>query len=109
MIGARHGKAPQARDGCCRIARQAFGKSPWRLRQEHPACSQYIESGNPIRRDLADHKTRCDAASHILAGLLPKIAIERIHPARKLRTIVAWPKWFNDEWTRHREDAIKRA
>ena len=43
------------------------------------------------------HKTRCDAASHILAGLLPKIAIERIHPARKLRAIVAWPKWLNNE------------
>jgi len=107
-IGESDGKAPQARDGCCRIARQAFGKSPWRLRQEHPACSQYIESGNPIRRDLAGHEASRDSAARVLAGPLPEIAIQRIHAAPKRRTIVAWLKWLYDEGTRHREDAIKR-
>ena len=37
------------------------------------------------------------AAAHILAGLLPKIAIQRIHPTRKRRTIMARPKRLNDE------------
>ena len=108
MIGESDGKAPQARDGYCRIARQAFGKSHWHLRQEHPTCSQCIESGNPIRRDLAGHEASRDSAARILAGPLPEIAIQRIHAAPKRRTIVAWLKWLYDEGTRHREDAIKR-
>jgi hypothetical protein len=37
MIGARDGKAPQARDGYCRIAWQTFGKSDWHLREEYAA------------------------------------------------------------------------
>ena len=97
MIGEGDGKAPQARDGYCRIARQAFGKSDWHLRKKHPTCSQCIEAGNPICRDLAGHEASGGAAAHILAGLLPEIAIERIHPARKLRTMMAWPKWLYDE------------
>jgi hypothetical protein len=94
MIGESDGKAPQARDGYCRIARQAFGKSDWHLCNEHATRSQCIEAGNPICRDLAGHEASRDSAARILAGLLPEIAIERIHAARKLRTIVAWPKWL---------------
>ena len=97
MKGARDGKAPQARDGYCRIAWQAFGKSDWHLRQEHPTRSQCVEAGNPMCRDLAGHEARRDSAARILARLLPEIAIERIHAARKLRTIVARPKWLYNE------------
>lgn len=97
MIGESDGKAPQARDGYCRIAWQAFGKSDWHLRKEHPACSQCIEAGNTICRDLAGHEASRDSAARILAGLLPEIAIERIHAARKMGTIMAWPKWLYHE------------
>ena len=97
MIGESDGKAPQARDGYCGIARQAFGQSDWHLRKEHPTCSQCIEAGNPTCRDLAGHEASRDSAARILAGLLTEIAIERIRAARKLRTIVAWPKWLYDE------------
>jgi hypothetical protein len=97
MIGESYGKASQARDGYCWIAWEAFRKSGWHLRKQHPACSQCIEAGNPICRTLAGHEAGGGAAAHILAGLLPKIAIERIHPARKFRTVVAWPKGLYDE------------
>ena len=97
MIGESDGKAPQARDGYCRIARQTFGKPDWHLRKEHRTRSQCIEAGNPICRDLAGHEASRDSAARILAGLLPEIAIERIHAARKLPTIVARPKWLYDE------------
>ena len=97
MIGARDGKAPQPCHGYRGIAWQTFGESGWHLGEEDPSRSQCIEPGNPICRDLARHKTRRDAAAHILAGLLPKIAIERIHTTRKLRAIMAWSKWLNDE------------
>ncbi len=91
MIGESDGKAPQSRDGYGRIARQAFGKSDWHLRQKHPSRSQCIEAGNPICPFLAGHETSRDSAARILAGLLPEIAIERIHAAPKLRTVLAWP------------------
>jgi hypothetical protein len=97
MIGARDGKAAQARDGYGGIAWQTFGEPGWHLREENPGRRQCVEPGNPIGRDLAGDKTRRGAAAHILAGLLPEIAIKRIHPTRKLRTIMAWPKWLNDE------------
>ena len=97
MIGESDCKAPQARDGHRRITWQAFGKPDRHLRKEHPARSQCIEAGNPICRDLAGHEASGGAAAHILAGLLPEIAIERIHPARKLRAIMAWPKWLYEE------------
>ena len=97
MIGARDGKAAQARDGYGGIAWQTFGEPGWHLREENPGRRQCVEPGNPIGRDLAGDKTRRGAAAHILAGLLPEIAIERIHPTRKLPTIMAWPKWLNDE------------
>ena len=97
MVGESDGKAPQARDRYCRIAWQAFGKSDWHLRKEHAACSQCKEAGNPICRDLAGHEACGGAAAHILAGLLPEVAIQRIHTARKLRSTMAWPKWLYDE------------
>ena len=97
MIGEGDGKAAQARDRYGRIAWQAFGKSDWHLRKEHPACSQCIEAGNPIDREIAGHEASRDSATHILAGLLPEIAVERCHAAGKLRTIAAWPKCLYDE------------
>jgi hypothetical protein len=97
MIGERDGKPPQARDGHGGIAWQTFGEPGWHLREENPASGQCVEPGNPICRDLAGHKTRRSAAAHILTGLLPKIAVERIHPAPKLRTIMGWPKRLDDE------------
>jgi len=109
MVGEGDGKATQARDGNGRITRQTFGKPGWHLRQEYPARGKCVEPGNAIRCDLAGDKTHRGAAAHILAGLLPKIAIERIHAAGKLRTIVTWRKRLDGKWPRHREDAIKRA
>ncbi len=82
MIGARDGKAPQACDGYRGIAWQTFGEPDRHLREENRARSQCVEPGDPICGDLAGHKTRRGAAAHIPAGLLPKIAIESIHPAR---------------------------
>src|SRR5450756_2172778 len=87
MIGESDGKASQARDGYRRVAWQAFGESDWHLREENPARGQCIEPGNPICRNLPGHEARGGAAAHILASLLPEIAIERVHPAPKLRTI----------------------
>ena len=37
MIGARDGKAPQARDRYRWIAWQTFGEADWHLREEDPA------------------------------------------------------------------------
>jgi hypothetical protein len=109
VIGESDGKASHARDGYCRVAWQAFGKPDWHLRKGHTPRSQCIEAGDPACRDLAGHEASGGAAPHVLAGLLPEIAVEHIHAAGKLRSIVAWPKWLYDEGTRHREDAIKRA
>jgi hypothetical protein len=97
VAGARNGKAPQPCDGHRGIAWQTLGESDWHLREKDPSRSQCVKPGNPIYRDLAGHKTRGDAAAHILAGLLPKIAIERVHPTRKLRAIMAGPKRLNEE------------
>jgi hypothetical protein len=108
MIGKSDGQASQARDGYRRIAWQAFGESDRHLREENSG-GQCIEPGNSICRRLAGHEARSGAAAHILASLLPEVTIECIRPAPELRTIVAWPKWLYDEWTRHREGAIKRA
>ena len=74
MKGESDGKAPQARDGYRRIARQAFGKLDWHLPKEHAARSQCIEAGNPIRGNLAGHEAGGGAAAHIRAGLLTEIA-----------------------------------
>jgi hypothetical protein len=97
MIGSRDGKPPQARDGNRGIAWQTFGQPDRQLREENPARGQCVEPGNPACGDFAGDKTRSGATAHILAGLLPKIAVQRIHAARKLRTIVACPKRLNDE------------
>ena len=97
MIGESDGKAPRARDGYRRIARQAFGKPDWHLPKEHAGRSQRIEAGNPICGNLAGHEAGGGAAAHILAGLLTEIAVKRIHPACKLRTIVVWSKRLDDE------------
>jgi hypothetical protein len=97
MKGESDGKAPQARDGYGRIAWLAFDESEWHLREKNPARGQCIEPGNPICRDLVGHEARGGAAAHILASLLPEIAIERVHPAPEFRTIMAWPKWLYDE------------
>ena len=103
-----NGKAAKARHGNDRIAWHAFGKPGRHSREEHPACGQGIEAGDAIGRDFARHEAGCGAAAHILSRLLPKVAIERIHPALKPRTIMARPERLYDEGSRHREDAIKR-
>ena len=59
--------------------------------------AEYVEPGNPICRHLAGHETRGGAAAHILAGPLPEIAIQRIHAARELRTIMARPELLYEE------------
>jgi hypothetical protein len=109
MIGESDGQASQSGDGNRRIAWQTFRQSGWHLREKNPTRRQCLEPSNPIRHDLAGHEARSRAAAYILAGLLPKIAIERNHTTRILRMIVARCKRLNDEPARHREDAIKRA
>ena len=97
MVGESNGKAPQTRDGHRWIARQPFGAPDRHGREENPACGQCVEASNPICCNLAGHETCGGAASHILTGLLPKIAVERLHPASKLRTVMAVPKWLYDK------------
>jgi len=97
MVGDSDRKAPQTRDRHHGIAWQTFGESHWHPREENPARGQCVEPGNAICRDLPCYKTRRGAAPHILAGLLEKIAIERIHAARKPGAIVVRPKWLNAE------------
>jgi len=97
MVGESDGKASKAGDGNPGIAWQTLGKRGGHLREENAARGQCVESGNSARGDLAAHKTGCGAAAHILAGLAPKISIERINPAGKLCAIVAWRERLNDE------------
>src|SRR5208337_1174251 len=103
MVGESDGKPSQACDGNRRIAWHTFGKPERHLRKKDSTRGQRVEPGYPIGRDLAGHKTRRDAAAYILAGLLSKIAVQRIRPTGKPRAIVICCKGLNDEAARHRE------
>src|SRR5471030_783303 len=88
------------------IARQTPGKRGGHLSEENAGGSQCVVSGNSACGDLAGHKTGRDAAAHILAGLAPKISIERINAAGKRGAIMAWRKRLYDEFTRHPNNGI---
>jgi hypothetical protein len=108
-IGKSDGKASQARDRNRRIAREPFDKVGWQPSKWDPTCGQRVEPGDLPGRNLASHKTDRGAAAHILAGLVPEIAVKRIDPTGELRPIVACRERLDYESTRHRDGAISRA